>query len=53
MAMDGDGQTLYVANTGGESISMVDLDAGHGDRQRAVPGDSALGQQPILLRRSR
>jgi YVTN family beta-propeller protein len=26
MAMGGDGSTLYVANTGGESISIVDLD---------------------------
>jgi hypothetical protein len=28
MAMGGDGKTLYVANTGGESIVMVDLDQG-------------------------
>lgn len=28
MAMAGDGTTLYVANTGGESISIVDLDLG-------------------------
>ena len=28
MAMGGDGKTLYVGNTGGESISIVDLDLG-------------------------
>ena len=28
MAMGSDGKTLYVGNTGGESISMVDLDLG-------------------------
>lgn len=28
MAMAGDGRTLYVANTGGESVQMVDLDLG-------------------------
>jgi DNA-binding beta-propeller fold protein YncE len=28
MALSGDGKTLYVANTGGESISLVDLDQG-------------------------
>jgi YVTN family beta-propeller protein len=28
MAMGGDGTTLYVGNTGGESISIVDLDLG-------------------------
>ena len=28
MALAGDGRTLYVANTGGESISVVDLDSG-------------------------
>jgi len=28
MALAGDGKTLYVANTGGESISIVDLDEG-------------------------
>jgi len=29
MAMGSDGNTLYVANTGGESISIVDLNLGH------------------------
>lgn len=28
MAMGGDGKTLYVGNTGGESISIIDLDLG-------------------------
>ncbi len=28
MALDGDGKTMWVANSGGESISGVDLDAG-------------------------
>jgi hypothetical protein len=28
MAMGGDGKTLYVGNTGGESIGIIDLDLG-------------------------
>ncbi|MBI1789987.1 MAG: hypothetical protein HYR60_20850, partial [Acidobacteria bacterium] len=37
MAMAGDGKTLYVANTGGESISIVDLDLGRVTGSVAFP----------------
>jgi DNA-binding beta-propeller fold protein YncE len=40
MAMAGDGNTLYVANTGGESIQMVDLNQG------AVTGSVAFPAIP-------
>jgi len=40
MALAGDGKTLYVANTGGESISLVDLD------RREVTGSVAFPAIP-------
>jgi uncharacterized protein (TIGR03437 family) len=46
MALGSDGRTLYVANAGGESISMVDLDAGQVyDRVvfPAVPFSASVG----------
>ena len=44
MAMAGDGKTMYVANTGGESISIVDLDAESVTGSVQFPADSALRQ---------
>ena len=41
MAMGGDGKTLYVGNTGGESISIVDLDLRPGGGQRGVSAGAA------------
>ena len=49
MALDADGKTLWVANSGGESISMVDLNAEQGDRHRCSFPASRDRESPILV----
>ena len=52
MAMGGDGKTLYVANTGGESIHTVDLDLGKVVDGVVFPPVPRNGTQTIIYPRS-
>lgn len=52
MAMAGDGKTLYVANTGGESIQMVDLDQGRVVDSVSFPPVPRNGTSNLIYPRS-
>jgi DNA-binding beta-propeller fold protein YncE len=52
MAMGGDGKTLYVANTGGESIQMIDLELGRALDSVVFPPVPRNGTATLIYPRS-